>query len=455
VKGKEKPNQSHLYLRQLLKKTVIQKKLREIRICKKTWHLMQSTSKGSTNLRTSLNSRHKHVDTSLRYVKDNQTGLFGNQRTVNVAGARETVGSQVVQQNGIQCFNCKEFGHFAKECKKPKRAEKVDWLEDKGEEVDEQELEAHYSFMANIQEVLPTDLGTDAEPLEKVQYDDEYNVFANEKQHSEQHDSINNTFVVEKVDRNVIPDSPDMCDNNDQAEQNAKECDDERDVLANLIANLTLDVEENKKILKQLKKAKTSLSQELKECKYTLEETTKALGESNSTRDICLIALQSHKVELEKYKTYLNHPIENDKLELERKYLDQLARANEIRKNMWRKSFVKPKPNIGKNISFLPTQKSLSKSKQAYNVMIQNINLFKTICDQAWQKHVKDHFYVPTAKDMSTLVEVCLMPLAIKTQNDSFIFVEGFTAVLVVLITGASQSKQYGKSESVSYYLPD
>ncbi|GKG18337.1 reverse transcriptase domain-containing protein, partial [Tanacetum coccineum] len=83
--------------------------------------------------------------------------------------ARETVGSPVVQQNGIQCFNCKGFGHYSRECRKPKRvkdyayhkdkmmmckqaeqaeqgvplqAEQADWLEDTDEEIDEQELEA-------------------------------------------------------------------------------------------------------------------------------------------------------------------------------------------------------------------------------------------------------------------------------------------------------------------------
>nr|GFD41224.1 hypothetical protein [Tanacetum cinerariifolium] len=28
----------------------------------------------------------------------------------------------MVQKSGIQCYNCKEFGHVAKECQKPKRA---------------------------------------------------------------------------------------------------------------------------------------------------------------------------------------------------------------------------------------------------------------------------------------------------------------------------------------------
>ncbi|GJT15787.1 hypothetical protein Tco_0874493 [Tanacetum coccineum] len=172
----------------------------------------------NNNLKTSSNSRNKNVDTSPRYKNDNQTRQFGNQKTVTVTGARETIGSQ--------------------ETKK----EQADWLADTDEEIDEQELEAHYSYMAKIQEVPTVDSRTDTEPLEHVQYD---------------------------VDSNVIPDSLDMCDNDIQTDQNAE---DERAALANLIANLKLDVDENKKIQKQLKKANTSLAYELKECNLFLRE---------------------------------------------------------------------------------------------------------------------------------------------------------------------------------------
>ncbi|GJW95190.1 hypothetical protein Tco_0174862 [Tanacetum coccineum] len=90
---------------------------------------------------------------------------------------------------------------------------------------------------------------------------------------------------------------------------------------------------------------------------------------------------------------------------------------------MWRKSFVKTKPNIFKNIDFLPVSKSISKSRQAYNVMTNNINHLRELVDQAWVKHSRDHFRAPTAKDMEILIKTCLMPLALKTQNDSFAFV--------------------------------
>nr|GEZ56863.1 integrase, catalytic region, zinc finger, CCHC-type, peptidase aspartic, catalytic [Tanacetum cinerariifolium] len=145
----------------------------------------------NNNLRTSSNLRNKNVDMAPRYRNDNQFGQFGNQRTMNVAGARENVGSPVVQQSGIQCFKCKEFGHFAKERRKPKRVkdfayhkekmllckqaekgvslqvEQYDWLADTNKEINKQELEAHYSYMAKIQEVPTANTYTDSEPLEK------------------------------------------------------------------------------------------------------------------------------------------------------------------------------------------------------------------------------------------------------------------------------------------------
>ncbi|GJW84697.1 hypothetical protein Tco_0157842 [Tanacetum coccineum] len=38
-------------------------------------------------------------------------------------------------------------------------------------------------------------------------------------------------------------------------------------------------------------------------------------------------------------------------------------------------------------------------------------------------EHSHDHFRAPTSKDMEILIKTCLMPLALKTQNDSFTFV--------------------------------
>nr|GEY51520.1 hypothetical protein [Tanacetum cinerariifolium] len=178
----------------------------------------------NNNHKNSSNTRNKNMDTSPMYKNDNQTGQFSNQRTATVVGARETVGSQVEQD---------------------------DWLEDTEKEIDKQELEAHYSFMAKIHEVLPVDSGSDAEALEKT-------------------------------------------DQNDEA------CDDERVALANLIANLKLNIDENKKIEKQLKKVNTSMMQELKEYKSTLEETNRTLGESNNTLNSFLIALQNKQIGLEK-----------------------------------------------------------------------------------------------------------------------------------------------------------
>nr|GEX54258.1 hypothetical protein [Tanacetum cinerariifolium] len=452
----------------------------------------------NNNLITLSNSRNQNVDMTPRYKNDNQSRHFGNQRTMNVAGAKENVGSPVVQQSGIQCFNCKEFGHFVKECRKPKRVkdfvyhkekmllckqaekgvplqvEQYDWLADTDEEIDEQELEAHYSYLEKIQEVPTADTDTNSEPLEKVPNDTEYNVFANVLQHFEQSESVSNTCIVETDDSNVIPDSPDMCDDDIQNDQNDVESDD--------------------------------------------EQTSKTLGESNSVRDSCPVTLQNKQTEFEKYKAFNDRTIDYDKLKLVKEKHDELIKQSLLTKSHYkglvkqktklimdlklkeehdidkmlslkkqlkfsnkivykrsqsiqtihmmapkvpkyngRPTFVNPRnlkqaqseisclyafpydqsthanrliPDREETLALekesrskLNKDSSISKSQKAYNVMTNNINHCKEIVDNAWVKHTKDQFRAPTAKDMEILIQTCLMPLALKTQNDSFLFV--------------------------------
>ncbi|GJR70465.1 hypothetical protein Tco_0016530 [Tanacetum coccineum] len=141
------------------------------------------------------------------------------------------------------------------------------------EEIDKQKLEAHYSYMAKIQEVSPEESSSTSQPLEQVQNHDENDVFANVRRHSEQPESINDTYVLEKDDSNVIPDSSNICTNDNQVDQNAAECVDERAALANLIAlKLLIDsYTKNKMELKQLKKAKCIIDSRIgKVAKLTL-----------------------------------------------------------------------------------------------------------------------------------------------------------------------------------------
>ncbi|GJU22727.1 retrovirus-related pol polyprotein from transposon TNT 1-94 [Tanacetum coccineum] len=101
-----------------------------------------------------------------------------------------------------------------------------------------------------------------------------------------------------------------------KADENADDNEDKRVVLANLIANLKLDTDENNKIQKQLKKANASLTHELNECKSALEE-------SNDIQDRCRSALHDQDIELEKYKKYNNCQLEKE--EVEHKLIETLG----------------------------------------------------------------------------------------------------------------------------------
>nr|GFC95472.1 hypothetical protein [Tanacetum cinerariifolium] len=132
----------------------------------------------NNNLRTSSNTSRANQDNSPRI---NINAGYENQRIGNVVGARETVGSTVVHKSGIQNYNCKEFGHVARECQKPKRAKDAAYHREK-----------MLLYAADSGPIF------DDEPLQKVSNDDQYNAFAIERAHPEQSKSVLDTYPIEQ-----------------------------------------------------------------------------------------------------------------------------------------------------------------------------------------------------------------------------------------------------------------
>nr|GFC94877.1 hypothetical protein [Tanacetum cinerariifolium] len=71
--------------------------------------------------------------------------------------------------------------------------EQADWKDDTDDESDDQELEAHYMYMAKLQQVSPDVV-----------------VFAIDCQHLEQSESVHNTYLLEQDAQNVSIVSVDM-----------------------------------------------------------------------------------------------------------------------------------------------------------------------------------------------------------------------------------------------------
>nr|GEZ81501.1 hypothetical protein [Tanacetum cinerariifolium] len=191
---------------------------------------------------------------------------YENQRIGNVAGARETVGSSVVQKFGIQCYKCKEFRHVAKECQKPKKAkdaayhkekmllckqeeagiqlnaEQADWRDDTDDdELEDQELEriicTWHKFKRFLQMLLTLDLSL-----------------------------MMNHCKREEIEQND--------DDNDLAK--------ERELLASLIEKLKCEIDENKNRNKFLETSNKVLIENLKGEIKDFKNKNKSLESSNN-----------------------------------------------------------------------------------------------------------------------------------------------------------------------------
>nr|GFB29488.1 hypothetical protein [Tanacetum cinerariifolium] len=101
----------------------------------------------NNNLRTSSNTSRTHQDNSPRIHRN---AGYESQRSGNVAGARETVGSSMKPKRAKDAAYHREKMLLCKqeEAGIQLNAEQADWKDDTDDESDDQELEAHYMYMA-------------------------------------------------------------------------------------------------------------------------------------------------------------------------------------------------------------------------------------------------------------------------------------------------------------------
>nr|GEU42043.1 putative ribonuclease H-like domain-containing protein [Tanacetum cinerariifolium] len=226
----------------------------------------------NNNLRTSSNTSRANQDNSLRINRNADKGMS---ETKKGKGCSLSQGKMLL---------CKQ-----EEARIQLNAEQADWRDDTDDdELENQELEAYYMYMAQLQEVSPdtADSGPifDAEPLQKVSNDDHYNVFAIKSEHHEQSISGPDTYPIRKDTHNVTIDSLDMnydreeIDHNDNDNDLAKE----RELLASLIEKLKCEIDESKNRNKFLETSKKVLIEKLKGEIEDFKNKNKSLESSNN-----------------------------------------------------------------------------------------------------------------------------------------------------------------------------
>nr|GEU69020.1 hypothetical protein [Tanacetum cinerariifolium] len=164
-------------------------------------------------------SKDKEIDKLVALISLSSTG-YENQRISNVVGARETV-------------------------------EQADLRDDTDDELEDQEVEAHYIYMAQIQEVSPDAADSrpifDSEPVQQILTNDHYNV-----------------FVIESNDD----------DDDDLAN--------ERELLASLIKKLKYEIDDSKNRNKFLETSNKVLIEKLKGEIEDFKNKNKCLESSNN-----------------------------------------------------------------------------------------------------------------------------------------------------------------------------
>nr|GEZ11326.1 hypothetical protein [Tanacetum cinerariifolium] len=363
--------------------------------------LKQGKSINVQDLKTNLywefgkfTSRDVLTSTTTRMAKDNSPRInrstgYDNQRIVNVDRARENV-------------------------------EQADWKDDTDDAPDDQELEAHYMYMAKLQEVTPdaTDNSGpifDTEPLQKVPNNDNYNVFAIESEHPEKSKSVNDTYPIEQDEHNVIIDSLDMSYDREHVDQDDdNDLSNERDLLASLIEKLKCKIDDSKNRNNFLETSNKALVDKLKGKIEDFKTKNKSLESSNNhfkeannelskTNQLMYKDLKKFQAELDRY---------NDVKYASKRYFSERSKMshtpvnNENSKEPFDKQTTLLEKQMDESIPWdqkCKSTKELFKIKKSVDTIIDGVKRCKqTIAKRTYFDHI-DPFIQNTIEEIFCL----------------------------------------------------
>ncbi|GJY38953.1 retrovirus-related pol polyprotein from transposon TNT 1-94 [Tanacetum coccineum] len=346
-------------------------------------------------------------------------------RTQKEQGTEGNSGSPGSEQNGIQCFNCKGFGHLCQGMQEAKRRLRL--RVSQGEDDDVQtSWNQHITVTWKDSGSFTEESSSTGQPLEQ-KHDElvKKSLLTRsqfEGQLKEKSKVISDLKVKEGKDIDTMIEMDKQIKFLNEILYKRNQSIQTIHMLAPKCATYNgRSTFANPKYLKIAQSEKPRLY----EIPYDTSDPANRFC-PNGEETVTLEKESRSKLDKDKVKPY-DYTYQNSLYETfkppSKTYLDQLERAKEVRKTMWRKTFVRTKPNIAKNVGFLPMSKSISKSRLLYNEMTNNFNHFRTICQQTWSNHTNSAFPNPTAKSMEVLIKTLLMPLSDKTILDSHCFV--------------------------------
>nr|GEV59639.1 integrase, catalytic region, zinc finger, CCHC-type, peptidase aspartic, catalytic [Tanacetum cinerariifolium] len=309
------------------------------------------------------------------------------------------------------------------------------------------ELEAHYMYMTQLQEVFPdaADSETifDDEPLQKVSNDGHYNVFAMESKHPEQSKTVHNIYPIEQDAHNVIIDSLDMSYDKEEIDQNDDDIalSNERELLASLIQKLKCEIDESKnrnKFLEtsnkkeaQIKLYKTREDKELDKV-IELENKVKTLNVNSVSAmcDKCVLNDKHDMCVLNSVAKHLKKTVASESNQkprnITRKLYERISRTCSWWYPKFTSSGYKWKPKSGKENVNLNVSMHLGNASRNANVMdpmTSRRSIMKSTC---YIRDLKGNdlltgsrgtdLYLITLQDTNYPNPVCLMAKATSSQ---------------------------------------